>query len=75
MCGMPFACRMASTFRCRTSTTDVPPCGGTTRVDVEPVDVERLVAEAVGDFFAFDDEELLVGAVQRVQAVDRVRKL
>jgi hypothetical protein len=37
-------------------------------VDVEPVDVERLVAEPVGDFFSLDDEEALVRAVERVEA-------
>ena len=71
MCGIPFACRIASTFRCSTSTTDVPPCGGTTSSDVEPVDVQRLVAEAIGDLLALDHQELLVGAVKRVQSVDR----
>ena len=37
---------------------------------VEAVDVNRLVAESIGDLFALHDEELLVGAVQRVEAVD-----
>jgi hypothetical protein len=33
--------------------------------------VQWLLAEAIGHFFALDDEKLLVGAMQRVQRVDR----
>ena len=55
------------------STTDVPPGGLTNAIGVEAVDVDRLVAEAIGHLLALDDQELVVGAVQRVQAVTLVR--
>ena len=32
--------------------------------------MDRFVAESIGDLLAFDDDELVVGAVQRVQSVD-----
>ena len=38
--------------------------------DVEAVDVNRLDAEPVGDLLAFDQQELLAGAVDGVEAVD-----
>ena len=40
------------------------------RLDVETVDVDRLVAGARGHLLAADDQKLLVGAVDRVEAVD-----
>ena len=43
--------------------------------DVQAVDVQRLVAEAIRHLLALDDEELLVGAVQRVERVDRREKV
>ena len=52
------------------STTELPPGGLMNDVGVEAVDVNRLVAESIGDLFALHDEELVVGAVQRVEAVD-----
>jgi len=33
--------------------------------------VERLAIGAVGQFFAFDHQEFLAGAMQRVEAIDR----
>ena len=45
------------------------------RVDVEPVDVERLVLVAIGDLLALDHQEPLVGAVERVQSVDRRQEI
>ena len=36
----------------------------------EAVDVNRLLAEAIRDFLAADQQKLLVGAVQRVQPVN-----
>ena len=69
MCGMPRPRGWRSTLRCSTSTTDVPPCGVDLALHVQAVDVQRHVAERVGDLFALDDQELLVGAVQRIQAV------
>ena len=65
-----FAPRMASTLRCSTSTTEVPPCGSTRASHVEPVDVERLFRQSVGDLFAFDDQKSLVGAMDGIQPVD-----
>ena len=52
-----------------TSTTVVPPCG-LTLAHVEPVDVDRLVVEPVRDFFAMDDDEFFIRAVQRVESID-----
>src|SRR5262245_58430976 len=37
---------------------------------VEPVDVQRLLAEGIGDLFTLDDEEPIVGAVDGVETVD-----
>ena len=37
--------------------------------DVEPVDVQRLSREPVGDFFPLDDDEAFVGAVQEGHGV------
>jgi hypothetical protein len=37
---------------------------------VEPVDMNRLPAEGVGDLFTLDDQEPIVGAVDGVEAVD-----
>ena len=38
--------------------------------DVEAVDVKRRLLQPIADLFALDQEELLVGAVQRVEPVD-----
>src|SRR6185436_16082480 len=38
--------------------------------DVETVDVKRRLLQPIADLFALDQEELLVGAVQRVEPVD-----
>ena len=44
-------------------------------LDVQAVDVDRLVAGTRGDLFALDDKELLLGAVDGVETVHAVRKL
>ena len=54
---------------CTMSTTELPPGGLMNESRRKAVDVNRLVAEPIGDFLALDDEELVVGAVQRVEAV------
>ena len=41
------------------------------RLDIEAVDVNRLVAEAVRDFLALDEQKLIVLAVEGIQRVDR----
>ncbi len=40
-------------------------------IDRQPVDVERLPSHRVGDFFTGNDEELVVGAEECVEPVDR----
>ena len=70
MCGTPSALRMASTFRCSTSLTACPPAARRAP-DVQSVDVDRLLAEPVGDFLTLHHQKFLVGAVQRVQPRDR----
>ena len=37
--------------------------------------MERLVAETIGDLLPLDHQELLVGAVKRVQSADRRQKI
>ena len=73
MLGTPRAARIASTIRCTMSTTELPPGGWMNAIGVEAVDVDRLVAESIGHLLALHDEELVVGAVQRVEAVTLVR--
>ena len=70
MCGMPCAFLMASTFRCKTSDDRGPALRFDASLHVETVDVKRLAAERVRDFLALDDEEPLICAVQRVEAID-----
>ncbi len=64
MCGTPDAARMPSMLRCSVSPTVRSVVGLDQRLDVETVDVHRLVAGARGHLLAADDQELLVGAVR-----------
>jgi hypothetical protein len=45
---------MASTLRWRTSSSELPFWGGNLFSDVEPVDVDRLTFEPVGDLLSLD---------------------